>query len=72
MEFKCRLKIIFAEMDIKQGDFAKQIGIDDSTLSAIVRNRTKPRFDTAYLICKELGKRIEEVWILDEENEKSP
>ena len=24
MNFKCRLKIIFAEMDIKQSDFAKK------------------------------------------------
>ena len=67
MNFKCRLKIIFAEMDIKQSDFAKQIGIDGSTLSAIVRNRTQPRFDTAYMICKELKKPIEEIWILEEE-----
>ena len=61
MKFKCKLKVIFAELDIKQSDFAKRIGVDDSTLSAIVRNRTKPRFDTAYLICKELGKPIEEI-----------
>ena len=54
MKFKCKLKVIFAELDIKQSDFAKRIGVDDSTLSAIVRNRTKPRFDTAYLICKNL------------------
>ncbi|MGM2833829.1 helix-turn-helix domain-containing protein, partial [Bacillus cereus group sp. Bce025] len=39
MKFKCRLKVIFAELDIKQSDFAKRIGVDDSTLSAIVRNR---------------------------------
>ncbi|PGA97546.1 helix-turn-helix transcriptional regulator [Bacillus toyonensis] len=67
MNFKCRLKIIFAEMDIKQSDFAKKIGIDGSTLSAIVRNRTQPRFDTTYMICKELKKPIEEIWILEEE-----
>ncbi|AJG94529.1 helix-turn-helix transcriptional regulator [Bacillus tropicus] len=66
MKFKCRLKVIFAELDIKQSDFAKRIGIDDSTLSAIVRNRTKPRFETAYLICKELGKPIEEIWTIEE------
>ncbi|HDR5271103.1 helix-turn-helix transcriptional regulator [Bacillus cereus] len=66
MKFKCRLKVIFAELDIKQSDFAKRIKFDDSTLSTFVHNRTKPRFDTAYLICKELGKPIEEIWTIEE------
>ncbi|OUB89729.1 helix-turn-helix transcriptional regulator [Bacillus wiedmannii] len=66
MNFKCRLKVIFAELDIKQSDFAKQIGVDDSTLSAIVRNRTNPRFDTAYKIAQELGKPIEEIWTIED------
>ncbi|MBZ4222488.1 helix-turn-helix transcriptional regulator [Bacillus wiedmannii] len=66
MKFKCRLKVIFAELDIKQGDFAKRIGIDDSTLSSLVKNRTTPRFDTAYRIAQELGKPIEEIWTIEE------
>ncbi|GAB6463534.1 hypothetical protein bcgnr5384_09640 [Bacillus cereus] len=45
MKFKCKLKIILAELDIKQSNFAKRFGVDDTTLSAIVRNCTKPRFD---------------------------
>ncbi|MEK4606531.1 helix-turn-helix transcriptional regulator [Geobacillus sp. FSL W8-1251] len=66
MEFKCRLKVIFAERGIKQGDFAKKIGISQAALSAIVNNRSLPSFAVAYAICEELGMSIHEIWIKKE------
>ncbi|WP_096224909.1 helix-turn-helix transcriptional regulator [Geobacillus sp. FJAT-46040] len=66
MEFKCRLKVIFAERGIKQGDFAKRIGISQAALSAIVNNRSLPSFQVAYAICEELRLPINEIWIKKE------
>jgi len=67
MKFKCRLKIIFAEEKLKdknftQKEFAKRIGVTDTTLSQIVTGRTLPSFEVAYRIVKELKRPIEEIW----------
>lgn len=62
----CRLKVIFAERSITkkitQGEFAKKIGIGESTLSGIMNNHQLPQFDIAYRICQELGLPIHEIW----------
>ncbi|MGE6617662.1 helix-turn-helix transcriptional regulator [Bacillus mycoides] len=67
MEFKCRLKVIFAEKNIKMGDFADSVGINRSTLSLIVNGKTLPNFTNAYIIAQNLKKPIEEIWILKKE-----
>lgn len=73
MLFRCKLKVIFAERDMKQGEFAKEINVDDSTLSKIVRNKALPSFETAYKISEALGLDMREIWVLtDKENTKSP
>ena len=54
MEFKCRLKVIFAEKNIKMGDFADSVGINRSTLSLIVNGKTLPNFTNAYIIAQNL------------------
>jgi putative transcriptional regulator len=61
--FKCRLKVIFAEREITQEEFAKKIGITGSALSGIVRGRTLPQFETLYNICEELNLDIKEIWV---------
>lgn len=60
--YKCRLKIIFAEKEIKVGEFAKKAGVSSAALSNIINNHTLPSFRVAYRICKELDMRIEEIW----------
>ncbi|WP_226087495.1 helix-turn-helix domain-containing protein [Mesobacillus sp. S13] len=57
MAYKCRLKLILAEMEIKHGEFAEQIGIDKSSFSSIVNNKSLPSFETLYTIVEELTKR---------------
>lgn len=64
--YKCRLRIIFAERDIRQGVFVKKLGVSQSALSSIVNNRSLPSFDVAYKISKELGMDIKDIWV--EEN----
>ncbi|MGH1257504.1 MULTISPECIES: helix-turn-helix transcriptional regulator [Bacillus] len=65
MKFKCRLRIIFAEREIKQKEFAKLIGLSQSTLSTLVNGANLPTFTSAYRIAKELNMKIEEIWIED-------
>jgi putative transcriptional regulator len=64
-EFDCRLKVIFAERKIKVGEFAKKVGISQASMSAIINDRTLPRFDSAYRIAEALDMRIEEIWRKD-------
>lgn len=66
MKFKCRLRIIFAEREIKQKEFAKLIGLSQSTLSTLVNGANLPTFTSAYRIAKELNMKIEEIWIEDD------
>lgn len=69
MKYHCRLKSILFDLNInKLSDFADQIGIDKSTLSAIVNNKSLPSFDTLYAILKELKKHnpnidLTDIWI---------
>ncbi|GAB6600671.1 MULTISPECIES: helix-turn-helix transcriptional regulator [Bacillus] len=66
MKFKCRLRIIFAEREIKQKEFAKLVGLSQSTLSTLVNGANLPTFTTAFRIAKELNIHIEDIWIEDD------
>ncbi|KGJ84254.1 hypothetical protein BMT_13345 [Priestia megaterium NBRC 15308 = ATCC 14581] len=66
--FECRLRIIFATKksenpSFKQEEFAKKVGISRGTLSALVNEHSLPNFKNAYIIAKELGVTIEEIWV---------
>jgi putative transcriptional regulator len=67
MKFKCRLKVIFAERDIRQKEFAERVGISPAGISALANNKYNPKFEHAYRIAKELGMNIEEIWIEEDE-----
>jgi putative transcriptional regulator len=69
MEYKCRLKIIFAEKEISQKDFAANIGITQSALSGIVNGKRLPEFNTAYKICEVLNLNLHQIWIKKERSE---
>ncbi|PKG22367.1 transcriptional regulator [Niallia nealsonii] len=63
MDYKCRLKVILAEREIKHGDFAKVIGISTGALSSIVNNNSFPSFKVVYRISEELDLDIRKIWI---------
>jgi len=63
MEFKCRLKVIFAERDIAQGEFADRIGVSAAAISAIKNSHSLPSFPVLYRICEELDMDMREIWI---------
>ncbi|MDV6038812.1 helix-turn-helix transcriptional regulator [Bacillus sp. SM-B1] len=69
MRLKCKLRVIFAEREIRQKEFSKLIGISQTTMSSLVNNMTIPSFLTAYKIAKELELHMEEIWIEDIEEE---
>jgi DNA-binding XRE family transcriptional regulator len=60
---KCKLKVIFAERNIKQVEFAKKIGIGRATLNQLVNNHTLPTLEVAYLISEELNLNVMDIWI---------
>ncbi|MEH6990577.1 helix-turn-helix domain-containing protein [Cytobacillus firmus] len=63
VEYKCRLRVILAEKEIKHGDFAKQINTSAAAFSSIVNNRTLPSFETTYKISEVLEMDIKEIWV---------
>lgn len=62
---RCRLKVIFAERNIKQIEFAKLIGVANSSMSAIANGRV-PTLDVAMKIAEELGMKIEDIWVREQ------
>jgi putative transcriptional regulator len=67
LSYKCRLKAILADLEIRHGEFADILGIDKSTISAIINNKSLPSFDTLYAIVEELTKidpsiKLSDIW----------
>lgn len=63
--YKCRLRVIFAEREIKQSQFAKTVGIAAATLSQIVNGRM-PTFEVALRIGEALGLPVEQIWVKEQ------
>jgi putative transcriptional regulator len=66
VEIRCKLKVIFAERNIKHGDFAQRVGISQATMSALVNERNLPTLPVAYRIAKELDLNVMEIWTIEE------
>jgi putative transcriptional regulator len=71
MGIKCRLKIIMAELGIKQKWLAEKAEISHAQLSALANNKNLPTLPVAFRIAKALGMRIEDIWY-EEETKKEP
>ncbi|MEK0285903.1 MULTISPECIES: helix-turn-helix transcriptional regulator [Bacillaceae] len=63
MKYKCKLRVILAEKEIKHGDFAERIEVSKTTMSNLINGRTLPTFDIAYKISEKLNMDIREIWI---------
>lgn len=61
-----RLRIILAERKIRQNEFAKRLGITQSTLSDIVNEKREPTLSTALRIARALNCEIGDIWSLDD------
>jgi putative transcriptional regulator len=62
MIIKCRLKVIFAEREIKGGEFAERVGVSPATISQLVNNKSLPTLEVAYKIAVELDMNVMEIW----------
>jgi len=62
-----RLKVIFAERNIRQNEFAFKVEISQTTLSQLVNQKTLPTLEVAYRIAAELDLNVMEIWVLKNE-----
>lgn len=62
VEITGKLKLILVERGIKQREFAKQVGISETSLSLICRNKTLPSLELAYNISRALNLNVEDIW----------
>lgn len=69
MGFKCRLRVILAEKDIRHGDFAERVGMSQSAFSGIVNNHSLPSFEFMYNISEELDMDARQIWVRVTANE---
>ena len=63
---KNRLKVARAEMDLTQEDLAKRIGVSRQSINAIESGRYVPSTMLALKMAQVFGKRVEELFMLDE------
>lgn len=71
MKFKCRLKVILAEKEIKHGEFANKVEMSSAAFSLIVNNRALPSFESSFKISNELNMDIRDIWIEVRDEDKS-
>ncbi|NHA36264.1 transcriptional regulator [Staphylococcus schleiferi] len=62
-----RLKALRAREGYNQTQLAKQAGISRQTVSLIERNEFTPSILTAVKICRVIKERVEDVFIIEEE-----
>lgn len=66
------LKILLNQKGWSQKDFAKEIGISETSLSLIIQGKTQPRKETLELISDSLGIKPELLVVLSLEEEDIP
>jgi len=65
-----RLKIVFAERDIKQKDLAKELNESNQTISAWVNGHTMPPLVKAFRLAKLLQCKVADLWSYEELGEE--
>lgn len=57
-----RLKVMLAQMGVKQTWLAERAGVSPTTLSMIVNGKTLPTLRTAQKIARALGTTVDALW----------
>jgi len=60
-----RLKVARAECELSQGELAALVGVTRQTISAIETKQYCPSALLAFLLAKQLGKRVDELFFLE-------
>jgi putative transcriptional regulator len=63
---KCHLKLILDEIGMTQKQLAEKVNVSTPTISSIAKNQSIPRLDLAFRISKAVGRKIEEIWIYEQ------
>jgi putative transcriptional regulator len=63
-----RIKVARAEKNVSQEDLAAMVGVSRQTVSSIETGQYCPSTLLAFLLSKRLGKRVDELFYLEEEN----
>ncbi|HII4449369.1 helix-turn-helix transcriptional regulator [Clostridium perfringens] len=58
-------EIRMREFLMDSGDFAKMLGVNLKTYSNWEKNRSKPPLEEALRIAKELDRKVEDIWSLE-------
>ncbi len=66
-----RLKVARAEKNLSQEDLAKLAGVTRQTISSIETGQYCPSALLAFTLAKQLEKRVDELFYLEERDEKS-
>ena len=61
------LKAARAEMDMTQGELAQRVGVSRQTINAIEKGEYNPTIRLCRQICRVLGKRLDQLFWIDEE-----
>lgn len=63
-----RLKAARASLDLSQDALAKKVGVTRQTISAVENGDYNPTINLCTLICRALGKTLDELFWEDEEH----
>ena len=67
-----RLKVLRAEREITQEELAAKVGVTRVTINCIERGNYLPTLDLALKLSLYFGKRVEEIFIVEDHHEKHP
>ncbi len=67
-----RLRVARAEKRWSQEDLALSAGVTRQTIGAIENGRYSPSVKLALLLARSLGKRVEDLFYLEEEKDEQP
>lgn len=57
-----KLKAARAGLDLSQADLAEKVGVSRQTINAIEKGDYNPTINLCIMICKELGKTLDELF----------
>jgi putative transcriptional regulator len=61
-----RLRVLRAERNWSQAELADEVGVSRQTINAVETGKYDPSLPLAYKLARAFGRRIEDIFILDE------
>lgn len=64
------IKVARAQLDMTQKELAERVGVSRQTMNAIEKGEYNPTIKLCRSICKVLGKKLDDLFREDDDNEK--